>query len=57
VAFPLHADIPPTQSYNRTGLGFIPTGLTFPTVGCWRIVGTQAGASLTFVVKVTNTRA
>jgi hypothetical protein len=52
----LRADIPPTKSYSKTGLGFIPTGLTFPTLGCWRVVGTQGGASLTFVVRVTKTK-
>jgi hypothetical protein len=49
---PLQADIPPTQSYGETGV--IPSGLTFPSVGCWRIEGAQGGARITFVVKVTE---
>jgi len=36
--------------------GFIPSTLTFPTVGCWRVVGSQGGASLVFVVKVTKVK-
>jgi hypothetical protein len=30
--------------------GFQPTGLVFPTDGCWRVVGSAAGARLAFVV-------
>ena len=47
-------DVPPTQSYGDTG--FIPSNIIFPSVGCWRVVGTQGGARLTFVVKVTKVR-
>jgi hypothetical protein len=49
---PLRPDIPPVQSYGETGV--TPSGLTFPSVGCWRIEGAQGGARLTFVVKVTE---
>ena len=54
---PLRAAIP--SGYGpayRPGssLGFQPTGLTFPTVGCWRVVGRAGSARLTFVVGVTK---
>ena len=45
---PLRADVP--DGYGTRG--FLPTGLTFPTVGCWQVVGKLGRASLTFVVKV-----
>ncbi len=48
---PLRARIPAYESY---GLGFRPVGLTFPTVGCWRVVGKLGSSSLTFVVRVTK---
>jgi hypothetical protein len=49
---PLRADVP-----DDTGsLGFQPTGLTFSTVGCWRVVGKAGRARLTFVVKVTKVK-
>ena len=41
-------------SYGDTG--FIPSTVTFPTTGCWRVVGKQGGASLTFVVKVAKVK-
>ena len=37
-------------------VGFQPSGLTFPTVGCWRVVGRAGAASLTFVVRVTTAK-
>ena len=46
---PLQVSIP-----SGYGLGFQPTVLTFPTVGCWRVVGRAGTARLTFVVKVTK---
>jgi hypothetical protein len=49
-ALPLRADVP--DGYGA--VGFQPSGVTFPTVGCWRVVGKLGSASLTFVVKVTK---
>lgn len=40
------------DGYGSTG--FVPVGLTFPTVGCWRVQGTLGSARLTFVVRVTK---
>ena len=39
-------------SYPATG--FIPSGLTFPTIGCWRVIASQGVGRLTFVVLVTK---
>jgi hypothetical protein len=50
----LRADVPPNESYGATG--FIPSYVIFPSVGCWRVIGTQGGASLTFVVEVTKVK-
>ena len=33
-------------------IGFIPSGLTFPTAGCWRLSARQGAGRLTFVVMV-----
>jgi hypothetical protein len=41
----LHTDSYPT-------VGFIPSGLTFPTTGCWRVTGRQGTGRVSFVVKV-----
>lgn len=49
---PLRASVP--EGYGPQG--FVPSGLTFPTVGCWRVVGKQGTASLAFVVKVTKVK-
>ena len=45
---PLHAHIP--AGYGSRG--FQPTGLTFPTTGCWRVAGRVGAGSLVFVVLV-----
>jgi hypothetical protein len=45
---PLRVDVP--EGYAATG--FQPTGLTFQTAGCWRIVGRVGDAELAFVVRV-----
>jgi hypothetical protein len=34
--------------------GFQLSGLVFPIVGCWKVVGTLRRARLAFVVKVTS---
>ena len=39
-----------TASYPT--IGFIPSGLTFPTTGCWRVTATQGVGRLVFVVMV-----
>jgi hypothetical protein len=48
----LRADVP--QGYGS--LGIQPTGPIFPTVGCWRVTGTQGKVSLSFVVRVTKVK-
>jgi hypothetical protein len=46
---PLRASVP--AGYGSTG--FQATGLTFPTRGCWVVVGSVAGHEIEFVVRVT----
>lgn len=50
---PLRADIP--DGYGESG--FIPSGLIFPTTGCWEVTGRVGDASLTFVVLVKRVNA
>jgi len=45
---PLTAKIPASFGTH----GFIPTGVTFPTLGCWEVTGRIPGKSLTFVTMV-----
>jgi hypothetical protein len=49
---PLRAHIP--DGYGVSG-GFQPTGVIFPTGGCWKVTGTVGGDSLSFVVNVIKT--
>jgi hypothetical protein len=51
---PLWASVPATQNYGPTG--FIPTFVTFPTTGCWKVTGKQGSAHITFVVNVTKVK-
>jgi hypothetical protein len=45
---PLTAEIPP--GYGSSG--FQPTGILFPTEGCWEVTGSVGDAKLTFVTLV-----
>jgi hypothetical protein len=45
---PLRAEVP--DGYGPRG--FVPSGLTFPTVGCWRVQSRLGPARLAFVVRV-----
>jgi hypothetical protein len=47
---PLGAHVP--SGYGARG--FQPSGLVFPTVGCWEVVGRVGDAELRFVVRVTK---
>lgn len=51
-AAPLRAELPPLNSYDVPG--FIPSGLTFPTTGCWRIYAKLGRAHISFVLSVTT---
>lgn len=51
----LDSPAPPLRSSVPAGYGesgFQPTGLLFPSFGCWQVTGSAGGAHLTFVVKV-----
>jgi hypothetical protein len=48
----LRADVP--AGYGSSG--FQPTDVTFPTQGCWKVVGSVGDARLTFVVRVVQRR-
>ena len=56
----LDAAAPPLRAWVPSGYGptgFQPAGLTFPTVGCWQVVGKIGrAASLTFVVAVSKVK-
>jgi hypothetical protein len=51
-AVALRSDVP--DGYGARG--FQPSGLTFPTVGCWRVLGRVRSSKLTFVVRVTKVK-
>ena len=48
VAPPLRAEIP--NGYSDTG--FQPSGVIFPTEGCWQVTGTVGTTSVMFVTRV-----
>ncbi|HET9344262.1 MAG TPA: hypothetical protein VFO05_01065 [Candidatus Limnocylindrales bacterium] len=48
---PLRA--PRSDDYGTTG--FQPSGVSFPTEGCWEVTGTVGGSALTFVTFVIRT--
>lgn len=54
----LDAPAPPLRASIPDGYygGFQATGLTFPTVGCWRVTGRYGTATLTFTVLVSKSR-
>lgn len=52
VAPPLRSKIP--MGYGDTG--FQPTGLIFPTEGCWEVTGKVGDVSLKFVVRVVKVK-
>lgn len=45
---PLRADVP--AGYGEAG--FQPSGITFPSIGCWKVEGHLGSAALAFVVRV-----
>jgi hypothetical protein len=45
---PLRASVP--SGYGDSG--FIATGLTFPSAGCWRVSGVLGSARLSYVVRI-----
>ena len=48
---------PPLRAHVPSGYGakgFTPSGLTFPTTGCWKVTGTVGRAQLSYVVIVTK---
>ena len=51
-AKPLRSEVGAVASYGH--LGFVPSAIIFPTVGCWRVVGGVKHARLSFVVHVTK---
>ncbi len=51
-AAPLRTNVAPIESYGATG--FLPTILSFPTTGCWRVTGRVGRARLSFVLDVTR---
>jgi hypothetical protein len=48
----LRADPGLVASYGHDG--FVPSMITFPTVGCWRVTGGVKDARLSFFVRVTK---
>jgi hypothetical protein len=50
---PLRASPGTVASYGRDGP--VPSILTFPTLGCWRVLGAVKRARLSFTVRITKT--
>jgi hypothetical protein len=51
----LDGDAPPLEAGIPDGygpIGFVPSGILFPTEGCWEVTGTVGEARLTFVTLV-----
>jgi hypothetical protein len=49
----LDGDVPPLTAYTQQGYTrFQPSGIRFPTEGCWEVTGTVGDARLTFVTLV-----
>jgi hypothetical protein len=49
----LDGDAPPLTAYKQKGYTrFQPSGIRFPTEGCWEVTGSVGEASLTFVTPV-----
>jgi hypothetical protein len=49
----LDGDAPPLTAHTQEGYTrFQPSGIRFPTEGCWEVTGTVGDASLTFVTLV-----
>jgi hypothetical protein len=38
-----------SHTEGRLSTGFVPSGITFPSEGCWEVTGSVGDASLTFV--------
>jgi hypothetical protein len=55
----LGASAPAMRAHVPDGYGargFQATGLTFPTTGCWQVIGRVGQAKLTFVVSLSKLR-
>lgn len=49
----LDSEAPPLTAYTQDGYKrFQPSGITFPTQGCWEVTGAVGNAQLTFVTLV-----
>jgi len=55
----IDASAPPLRTIVPAGYGasgFVPSGLMFPTTGCWHFTGSVGDARLEFVVRVRKLR-
>jgi hypothetical protein len=46
---PLNIQFPPPDSYRHR---FMPSGMTFPTAGCWEVTAKSDGHELKFVTRI-----